>query len=649
MSYRDEILSDSPVAYWRLNDDPGSGNLPDETGNYTAIARDNPTFGVAGLIENDDDTAVELDDAWIELPHISELVNTDQFTIELWTDIPFNDNFVSFFHFVDASNNEIFLFGLSGDEIVIRVDIGGSSRSSDEDPIDPNDYYDGRHHIVMRYDGSTLELIVDTVVRISLSASGTIDYSSSGEGGGLGALDTGSLQLDGVYDEFAVYDYALSNADIQRHYDFGIGEINLPPNQPTITAKSTGATTAQLNSSVFSDPNEEDTHEVSQWRVRRASDDVEIYDSGESDDLTEHNVSELSAGEVYKAEVRHQDDGGEWSEWSEPDTFKTDTWDPCDLPSNAAWESCPTPEPIIVLDDVFLWLQLNEESSEEPAEDSSGNDRDGEYQSGVIDFGLAGPEEGSLAVEVNSDSGQGVTVDDVNWSGEGGNFSSIEDADSDPNYIVPEVHTNFTLRISARPTVETFVPDTLSDPVGTGHIIDDADDEDPNRFITNPAHGNRDNSHDIDDIHAGAMVALGTNAILVCEHAHNHVIARAVYEADLSDWHVYHIVYRGTPTDSGTLTQLEARIYIDGVYAGNLSGEYREGPSIKDRPFLDDPLLTVTSGVDWVDGFVGLVNDFRVFNRALTDEEITSDFSPTSVIGSWEECPTPPSESWSPC
>ena len=57
--YKNMILNDSPVAYWRMNE--ASGNLTDLVRQTAATKNNSPTYSQTGAILADTDTAILLD------------------------------------------------------------------------------------------------------------------------------------------------------------------------------------------------------------------------------------------------------------------------------------------------------------------------------------------------------------------------------------------------------------------------------------------------------------------------------------------------------------------------------------------------------------------------------------------------------------
>jgi hypothetical protein len=113
--------------------------------------------------------------------------------------------------------------------------------------------------------------------------------------------------------------------------DLSIADLSAtasPPNTPSIAVESVGTTTVDLSSSAFSDPNATSTHAESRWQVTTPDDvafDTPIHDSGStSADLTTYTATGLPPNTELIARVGHSDDGGLWSEYSDPTpTFQT--------------------------------------------------------------------------------------------------------------------------------------------------------------------------------------------------------------------------------------------------------------------------------------------------------------------------------------
>jgi hypothetical protein len=107
--------------------------------------------------------------------------------------------------------------------------------------------------------------------------------------------------------------------------------INQPPHRPSnalpLNRDTDVILTPTLESSAFSDPNVGDTHAASQWQVATSSCFCTIiFDTyRDTTNLTSITIPSgtLSFDTTYYWHVRHQDNQGAWSEWSEETSFTT--------------------------------------------------------------------------------------------------------------------------------------------------------------------------------------------------------------------------------------------------------------------------------------------------------------------------------------
>ena len=108
-------------------------------------------------------------------------------------------------------------------------------------------------------------------------------------------------------------------------------EGNQLPQQPALISPADGDTTVgltpRLTADAFSDPDQNDTHRKTQWRISLASDTQQIVldRTYENKNLTEVQVPHLilDPNSRYTAQVRFFDSHGESSPWSAPVVFTT--------------------------------------------------------------------------------------------------------------------------------------------------------------------------------------------------------------------------------------------------------------------------------------------------------------------------------------
>lgn len=219
VNYRQHVLNDSPLAYWRLGEASGivaadaSGN--GNTGAYAGTV----TLGETGAISGDGDTAFLPDGATGYMSLATSPVHSGAaMTVECWVKI---DTSVStqgtiIHHNVGAGAEGTFhLRRTAADKIFARIMAGAEK-----------DYVsgvlgDGWHHLVLVVHGDgTASLYIDGAYDGGVTAAGT-----TGSAGALrvGMQTDGSLPLGEHVDEVALYDTALSAARILAHYSAGIG------------------------------------------------------------------------------------------------------------------------------------------------------------------------------------------------------------------------------------------------------------------------------------------------------------------------------------------------------------------------------------------------------------------------------------------
>jgi hypothetical protein len=131
----------------------------------------------------------------------------------------------------------------------------------------------------------------------------------------------------------------LSNLD--EYYagsDPVVPQDNFEPDAPALVTPSNQLIvelTPELMTGKFSDANSNDFHSATQWQIYRESDNVLIFDITSEDSLTRLDVPKLILGgkTAYIWKVRHFDNHGTPSPWSESESFSTKV-DPDDSNDN---------------------------------------------------------------------------------------------------------------------------------------------------------------------------------------------------------------------------------------------------------------------------------------------------------------------------
>lgn len=209
LTYAQQVLADSPVAYWKFNEGSGS-SITDYSGNgLTATTHNSPDMTVAGMLTGE--TACLFATAssqYADCPHNSALNQGDVFTIEAWVKRT-NNSFASHIYskvtntpgfFINASNTlQIGVYAVAniGDGSILINDTNW-------------------HHLVWTKNGATNLLYVDAVEGHGSLSNATASNNSLTAN--IGQNGDGSNKMNGAMAHVALYTTALSGARISAHY-----------------------------------------------------------------------------------------------------------------------------------------------------------------------------------------------------------------------------------------------------------------------------------------------------------------------------------------------------------------------------------------------------------------------------------------------
>jgi hypothetical protein len=253
VTYRDEVLADSPAAYWRLGEAAGT-TAADETANASpGTYQGGVTLGVAGALAGDASTAARFDG-------VNDLVtmgdpaggvldfDTGDFTVEVWVRTSLNGE--RFIVGKRASGPHWFLTVTddAGHVGQVRATIhdGALRQGYSTVPVDDGAW----HHVVVGFDRDAgIRFYVDGAVA-GFTAVAT-PGSLSNAGAFQLAKTSGYSYFNGDLDEVALYGALLPPARIQAHYERG-GDVTAPP-EPTITSAPADPSSSANASFSFTD------------------------------------------------------------------------------------------------------------------------------------------------------------------------------------------------------------------------------------------------------------------------------------------------------------------------------------------------------------------------------------------------------------
>ncbi|MEM6789591.1 MAG: LamG domain-containing protein [Myxococcota bacterium] len=220
-AYRQEILADAPLAYWRLGE-TSSAIAADETGSYPGAYLDVPTLGVPGAISCSPDTAVMLDgnDQFIDFGDHLAFTGTSAFSVEALIRpavIDGQDRYIVSRR--TPSNPELIGWGLfiGPTGINFRRFFGGGQRDAAFfDPqlgSSPNFV-----HVVGTYDGATMRLYVEGSLVDTIASSTSIPAASASLLIGRPHPTALEDHYAGDVDEVAIYGAALPLERVVAHH-----------------------------------------------------------------------------------------------------------------------------------------------------------------------------------------------------------------------------------------------------------------------------------------------------------------------------------------------------------------------------------------------------------------------------------------------
>jgi hypothetical protein len=224
VTYKATVLADNPVGYWRLG---GTTSIAaDELGLHPGTQHGNVMFGVPGAIVNDPDTAARFVDrtGWIQVPGPFQFTGMVPFSIEVWAN---SDPITDYFPLASCDGpintgphyGWGFYFDLDGTLDFGRYDADAGGKYIAATPTAPST--GAWHHYVATVDGTTEKIYVDGVFADSAPAGNAAatpdDFTIGADTQGTG------VRFQGILDECAIYDVALSPTQVKHHYDVGHG------------------------------------------------------------------------------------------------------------------------------------------------------------------------------------------------------------------------------------------------------------------------------------------------------------------------------------------------------------------------------------------------------------------------------------------
>lgn len=223
--YRATVLSDLPVVYLRLGEISGSAAVSEINSSYngTFTNSGNITFGVAGALSNDLNTAVRLNiNAYISIPGSAAFVtNTNPFAVEAWVR-PRSSGMVNILAYRDPSNSRDYQFYLNNGS-GMSIWSGSANQNIVSNSVTYSTDGSAYYHVVWTRDGDTFRTYLNgSQVGSDVTWAGASMESPGGNTyrlGTAGAYGFETQFLNGDVDEVAYYSHSLNSAQVLSHYN----------------------------------------------------------------------------------------------------------------------------------------------------------------------------------------------------------------------------------------------------------------------------------------------------------------------------------------------------------------------------------------------------------------------------------------------
>jgi hypothetical protein len=273
-TYSDKVLSDSPFAYYRLNESSNTGAAADQVGSNAGAYVNAPTSGVAGALPSDPGSTAfsfaKTSSQHVRLTTMGTFGSsqTTGYSVEYWLKTSDTTTFQTVLGTINSTGNEAFSVDLN------YAGVAGRVRLYDRDPnanrFESNFYtstngninvFDGAwHHVVHVYEptaavANRIRMYVDGVRQLNdylptATPPTNANYQFPLILGGTNNRGTVQDFLNGSLDEVAFYKTILSDAAIAAHY---AAAVQTPPTITGPTLADVTDASATLGGNVTND------------------------------------------------------------------------------------------------------------------------------------------------------------------------------------------------------------------------------------------------------------------------------------------------------------------------------------------------------------------------------------------------------------
>jgi hypothetical protein len=218
-SYRDLIVADSPISYWRLGETSGTVAV-DEMAFENGVYSNSPTLGVAGVTD-DGDTAVTFNGTNQQMSVAYRSAwNTSALTVEAWIKTTATGVALIVSRDNGTNGHRDFQFRIDAGKVqFVNMQGNGVGATTVASAGTVND--GAWHHVVAVRDGSTVTLYIDGV-QDGHSTAMQAPHLTGTSRIAVATNANNAAWLAGTLDEVAYYGTALAAARVAAHHTAGI-------------------------------------------------------------------------------------------------------------------------------------------------------------------------------------------------------------------------------------------------------------------------------------------------------------------------------------------------------------------------------------------------------------------------------------------
>jgi hypothetical protein len=221
VSYRDTILADKPIAYYRFSEAMGTV-AADQTGKHAATYKGPMMLNVLpGALLNEVDPGVHpgtADASCIAVGKTIDFPDRSPFTAEIWVKFDAFDNsfrqLITKNTFDAGAGRQNFGIFMRQSDLVFERYVNGTGTNVAGGQMTAGKYI----HIVGTYDGQELALYVDGVLAGKTPDTRSAVPSQAELDIGCSVFPSGTFSTLGVLDEAAIYDVAIPSARVLAHF-----------------------------------------------------------------------------------------------------------------------------------------------------------------------------------------------------------------------------------------------------------------------------------------------------------------------------------------------------------------------------------------------------------------------------------------------